>query len=722
MYSDSAQFSARGSGPTTALEIVLDRTGDRLFSAQFRMIKPGSATDDQATVSALPIVPLEVLGKDGQLERMGQRLSQMFFQPKVRERFELARASAPNLRVRLSFGAHASDLQRLPWEYLRDPNDESLLLTQHQNVFFSRYLTSFDWSSVPLRPRSELQVVALLANPDGQDYGLAPVPVEQELLRLKEAVRGPRPVRALCTVQGKPVHGKATLERLMLELSNGCDILYLVCHGRSADDRTVLFFETEEGQVDLIDGDVLMQRLSQLAHKPRLVILASCDSAGHERTRSNLGPESSAPLLALGPRLAQAGVPAVLAMHGQVQQETIKTFMPHFFRELLKDGEVDRAVAVARGHVTPEEAGRPVLFSRLTHGRFWYERGFANRGEEEGYWEALRSSLENQSCTPIIGPGLLQTVMDYQTELARVWAHKNAFPLSPRDQENLSVVAQFLSVRHGEPYPRAELAKELLAILKQKWPKLEEPDLPKDLPRGLKPSELNSQRLVGLLNKLREARFDGKPDPYVHLANLNAPIYVMAAPDPLLVEALRKNKKKKKFPREGLLPWRKMPGYPDLPSDPTQKDPSYVPSVEEPLVYYLFGTIRKFNSVLISQDDYMDFLLNFCRPDVYERIPAELKAALNENTLLYLGLPLESNEFRTAFRLIESGLARTKEPLKNVAAQLEPEAGRVLDPVRTQHYFTEYLKRSHVSVYWGPLEAFLEDLHRRTSPDKGEMS
>ena len=38
-------------------------------------------------------------------------------------------------------------------------------------------------------------------------------------------------------------------------------------------------------------------------------------------------------LAALGPRLAEAGIPAVIAMQGNVLQRTIATFMPVFFRE-----------------------------------------------------------------------------------------------------------------------------------------------------------------------------------------------------------------------------------------------------------------------------------------------------------------------------------------------------------------------------------------------------
>lgn len=58
---------------------------------------------------------------------------------------------------------------------------------------------------------------------------------------------------------------------------------------------------------------------------------------------------------ALAPRLAAAGVPAVLAMQGRISMDTVAAAMPRFFSELIRDGRLDRAMAVARGLVR----GRP---------------------------------------------------------------------------------------------------------------------------------------------------------------------------------------------------------------------------------------------------------------------------------------------------------------------------------------------------------------------------
>lgn len=96
---------------------------------------------------------------------------------------------------------------------------------------------------------------------------------------------------------------------------------------------------------------------------PRLIVLASCESA---RNDDHLSP--------LGPKLAAAGIPAIVAMQGKISMETVEQAMPVFFAELAKSGQVDQAMAAARGEVRNQwDAWMPALFSRITHGRLWLE-------------------------------------------------------------------------------------------------------------------------------------------------------------------------------------------------------------------------------------------------------------------------------------------------------------------------------------------------------------
>jgi hypothetical protein len=84
-----------------------------------------------------------------------------------------------------------------------------------------------------------------------------------------------------------------------------------------------------------------------------LIVMASCESAGREVGLAVDG--TFAAHSALAPRLAEAGVPAVVAMPGKITMETVKQAFPVFFSELLKDGQIDRAMAAARGVVRDRE-------------------------------------------------------------------------------------------------------------------------------------------------------------------------------------------------------------------------------------------------------------------------------------------------------------------------------------------------------------------------------
>ncbi|PKN94701.1 MAG: hypothetical protein CVU44_02510 [Chloroflexi bacterium HGW-Chloroflexi-6] len=114
-------------------------------------------------------------------------------------------------------------------------------------------------------------------------------------------------------------------------LRDGADVLYLACHGVLAESGPILFLEDENGKMARIKAEDFVSQLAELeaSRLPRLIVLASCESAGKENAGS---------MAALGPRLAEIGVPAVLAMQGKISMNTVKKFMPVFFKELNRDG------------------------------------------------------------------------------------------------------------------------------------------------------------------------------------------------------------------------------------------------------------------------------------------------------------------------------------------------------------------------------------------------
>ena len=171
----------------------------------------------------------------------------------------------------------------------------------------------------------------MAAPADAAAFGLDPVDAPAEVERAAAALAGIDTV-VLGRGAGRPAAGLAGLAAALRE---GPDVLYLVCHGSSPQGRPVLWLEREDGTGERVAGEELARALEGLPRRPALVVLASCQSAG--RTHD---PRA---LAALGPRLAQAGVGAVVAMQGAVTQATAGRFLAAFFAELQRDGLLDRA-------------------------------------------------------------------------------------------------------------------------------------------------------------------------------------------------------------------------------------------------------------------------------------------------------------------------------------------------------------------------------------------
>ena len=164
-----------------------------------------------------------------------------------------------------------------------------------------------------------------------------------------------------------------------------------MCHGAIVKGEPRLWLETDEGNVQVVGAGELVAAMSRTDNPLRLVVLASCQSAG-------TGASADA-LTAFGPLLAAAGIPAVIAMQEKVSMELIQDFMPKFFAELASDGQIDRAMAVARGFTVTQKRldyWIPVLFMRLRSGSLWYQAGFGDTKDLDR-WPSIRAALKTSS-------------------------------------------------------------------------------------------------------------------------------------------------------------------------------------------------------------------------------------------------------------------------------------------------------------------------------------
>ncbi len=351
------------------LTLNLTRHAQVGYRLEMRFVQPGSQSEvDPAAGQDLRFdFDPNALDTAASAEAYGRTLAGFLFKDElVRTAFKQAQAVAQSLdlplRVRLQAAPDAREIHALHWETLYDSQGGQPLFSG-EKVLFSRFLSSAAWDKVSLRPKRALRALLVVANPSDLDvYGLEAVDVSGETGRARQA---------LGEIQAEVLPSPATQERASLEaminrLRQGSyDILYIVAHGRTRKEESFILLENEQGEAARVSGEELTTQLLTLDKLPILVALIACESAG----------EAASPALsAIGPRLAEAGVPAVLAMQGKISIPTAGKFAPVFFQELADEGVLDRAAGAARNAVRDQpDFWMPALFTRLKNNLIYGE-------------------------------------------------------------------------------------------------------------------------------------------------------------------------------------------------------------------------------------------------------------------------------------------------------------------------------------------------------------
>ncbi|TQN42912.1 SIR2-like protein [Blastococcus colisei] len=714
-------------GLVADLEIGLHRRGEDEWMAELRFSSSERGTIGTDILTSGPVdvdlTRLATLHHGGPLvtRQYGQLLSDgLFASSTVRQEFAKARTTAARggipLRLRLLIAPSAPELHALRWETLLDPDSGTPLLTD-SNVLFSRYLTSTDWRPVRMRLRSELRALIVVADPvnlqgyaapgadpDSPERELAPVDVAGELQRAKASL-GPIRTDSLAGT------GRATLSNLVGRLRDGYDVVYLVCHGYLVNGEPQLVLEHENGSVHVVPGRLMIQRLKELNHLPRLIVLASCHSASDGGT----GTHDDGAVSAIGPQLVELGVPAVLAMQGDISVGTVEGFVPAFFTRLQEHGRIDQAMTEARAGIRDRsDWWAPALFMRLHSGRLWYAAGFGRGGFTK--WPALVNDIWSGSCLPLLGPGMTDTLLGPRQQLARDLADRYGFPLAPYYREDLPQVAQFLAVDQARDFPVAKLREYLIVTLSQRLRELSdtagEPMPPRfvDIPRSKRTNPALANALIDdMTNAVWDRLHAPLDDPFAVLARLDVPLFVTAQPLSLLTTALKAEGKR---PQVELARWNRK-----CPRSIFETMPDYEPTPEEPLVFHIFGSLQHPGSIVLSEDNYFEFLRTTGRdPDA---IPELVRSAFADSALLFLGFRMEDWDFRVLFHSIMSQEGGDRlEQHSHVAAQIDPEEGLTLEPDGARRYFESYFRSPHsVNVYWGSVETFLGELRSHVEGD-----
>jgi hypothetical protein len=230
--------------------------------------------------------------------------------------------------------------------------------------------------------------------------------------------------------------------------------------------------------------------------------------------------------------------------------------------------------------------------------------------------------------------------------------------------------------------------------------------------------ELHPKLLVSELCKSIDPAAALQPgDCYDVIAGLDLPVYITTNYDDLLLHALRS---KRKEPMPLLCPWH------DSLHESAGETYSYDPTPTKPAVYYLHGRADVPNSIVVTEDDYLDFIVWITRQWKVQaddsHITSAVKRALAMHSLLFIGY--SQNDW--TFRVLMRSMRQTNSALRtlSVAVQLSPldDDAAEVDQDKVADYLTRYfegVQGTRVRLYWGTAQQFVTELKDRLAATNG---
>jgi hypothetical protein len=271
----------------------------------------------------------------------------------------------------------------------------------------------------------------------------------------------------------------------------------------------------------------------------------------------------------------------------------------------------------------------------------------------------LLARIADGVCTPFLGAGAAAHALPLGGQIAERWAREIRYPLD--DPHDLARVAQFLAVDQDDAmYPKERLSKELAS--------LPGPDL------------------------------SAPGEPHAVLAALPLPIYITTNYDSSMFDALAAAGKD---PRREICRWNRSPALVEEPSP--FSDPAYTPTPANPLVYHLHGRLGVPESLVLTEDDYLDFLVAISRNSAL--LPHHIQRALAGSSLLFVGYRLADWDFRVIHRGL---IAATEASLRRLSVTVQLSGHEA-----ARDYLDRYFNAMKLRVFWGTAAEFSAELHDR---------
>ena len=282
-------------------------------------------------------------------------------------------------------------------------------------------------------------------------------------------------------------------------------------------------------------------------------------------------------------------------------------------------------------------------------------------------WVVLVDQIKAKKCTPILGTETRSENIEIRSTIATEWATEFKFPL--RSTVNLARVSRYVAVNYDAAFAKRKLCERLKTV--------------------------------------PPPNFDDEDNPYSILASLPIPVFVTTNYDDYVEQALAREDKD--VTREKCR-WNKL-----LVDPPSVFKDDYNPTSAAPVVFHLHGQVDDLDSLVLTEDDYFEFLINVSRDPAL--IPSRIQKALTTTSLLLLGFRLDDWDFRVLFHLLASYL-EISTTRTHVAVQLAPLGDEETEDLRRRAqdylraYFSTY-RRLNIRLYPGTCREFMADLKKR---------
>lgn len=295
---------------------------------------------------------------------------------------------------------------------------------------------------------------------------------------------------------------------------------------------------------------------------------------------------------------------------------------------------------------------------------------------QEAAWDLLVGNIREGDCVPFLGAGACAGHIRLGGQLARSWGDDAGYPLY--DRANLPAVMQYIAITKYDGDATS---------LKREFAR-------REIQAAAPPNFGDPGQIHGVL------------------AQRNLALYVTTNFDDFMSRALQYWRKQ---PRLDYSPWYGA-GEAHTHVSPLA-DKTYQPTPAEPLVFHLHGFFAEPQSLVLTEDDYIEYLVRLAS-DTNRRagavapsdvLPTYVRSQLRTQSLLFVGYSLRDWTFLVLFRTLLHGIP-VGQRRNHVSVQVDPNER---SSRRARRYLEQYFRAQRIRIFWASASDFAEELNSR---------